>query len=163
MIPAHFYSLWHILRKYNIVQNSFNEIQIKNIDLGQYKGYKEEINLPNSKTETYFKINGKVDGIDIVFESGKNFGEKLTEITIVFGNGDSMKWNIDPRKTLNINDTLEIDLNRNNNLDHTNLLEDIKSNFTERFLKEEDALNGWLFYSKIYEFVKNNNIPLKIY
>lgn len=163
MIPAHFYSLWFILNKYGITDKKLNDLEIKDIRLAQYKGYLEDIEKEESNTETYFKINGDLRGTEVTFESGKYLQQKLTEIDIFFENGEKVNWNIDPEKNLVINENQAISLNRSNNLDHTNLFEDIRNNSHDRFLNESDAINGWLFYEKIRDFIESNKPDLEIY
>lgn len=56
---------------------------------GQYIGYKEEANNPDSTTETYVALyfevaNSRWGGVPIVVRTGKALQERLTEINIVF-------------------------------------------------------------------------------
>jgi len=162
MIPAHFYSLWHILKKYNLVNQSFNDIVINSLKIGQYNGYKEDVANTESKTETYFNIDGSVEGIKVNLESGKKKSKKQTEILITYSNNSKIRWNIDPGKKIYIDET-EFDLSHTNSQDHTNLLEDLKNKVNERFLDEQDAINGWLFYEKIKKYIDATNPQLEIY
>jgi glucose-6-phosphate 1-dehydrogenase len=56
---------------------------------GQYEGYKDEVNNPETVVETYTKLHLKHtaerwQGTDIVLETGKGLAEKATTITITF-------------------------------------------------------------------------------
>lgn len=62
----------------------------KRVKHGQYEGFKSEPAVdPQSHTETYFRIEAHIDndrwaGVPFFLESGKNLGESLAEIEIVF-------------------------------------------------------------------------------
>ncbi len=56
---------------------------------GQYKGYREEVNNPNSMTETFASIdlesqNSKWKGVKIKLTTGKALKDKFTEIKILY-------------------------------------------------------------------------------
>ena len=56
---------------------------------GQYEGYRDEVNNPDSLTETFARIKLWIDndqwtGVPITLESGKALAEKRTEITVCF-------------------------------------------------------------------------------
>jgi glucose-6-phosphate 1-dehydrogenase len=56
---------------------------------GQYEGYRDEVNNPDSTTETYVRLELCIEsdqwsGVPIVLETGKALAAKLTEITICF-------------------------------------------------------------------------------
>ena len=60
---------------------------------GQYASYRDEINNPRSKTETYVKLKLKIKNkrwtkVAIVLETGKALKDKTTDITIDFGDLD---------------------------------------------------------------------------
>ncbi|HLP86755.1 MAG TPA: hypothetical protein VK153_02670 [Candidatus Paceibacterota bacterium] len=67
---------------------------------GQYEGYREEVNNPNSTTETFVSINmASMDpawrGVPIVLSTGKAFREKLTQIKIKYKDGSEKVFNIE--------------------------------------------------------------------
>lgn len=63
---------------------------IKNLAIrGQYKTYKDEVNNPNSETETFAAIQLEIDNerwgnIPILLRTGKAMTKKVTEVRIVF-------------------------------------------------------------------------------
>ena len=69
------------------------QVQARSIR-GQYRGYRRVKGvLPNSKTETYFKIRGffsspRWSGIPVTVESGKRLGELKKEIVVTFRHPD---------------------------------------------------------------------------
>ncbi len=66
---------------------------------GQYKGYKEEVDNPQSKVETFAVLrlqinNERWQNVPILLRTGKKLAEKSTEISIVFqDNTDSGQRN----------------------------------------------------------------------
>ncbi len=67
---------------------------------GQYEGYREEVNNPNSMTETFVSINmvsslPKWRGVSIVLSTGKALHEKLTQIKIKYKDGTEKIFNIE--------------------------------------------------------------------
>jgi glucose-6-phosphate 1-dehydrogenase len=59
---------------------------------GQYEGYRQEVNKPDSTTETYVSIELSIgierwEGVPIRLTTGKALRAKRTEITISFGGG----------------------------------------------------------------------------
>jgi glucose-6-phosphate 1-dehydrogenase len=71
---------------------NFKKINIEEVKVGQYKNYQKEIGK-DSKTETYAYIELKLDGKNIILETGKNFPKKENYIEI-----DEMKIEIDKGK-----------------------------------------------------------------
>jgi glucose-6-phosphate 1-dehydrogenase len=66
---------------------------------GQYEGYKNEVNNPNSVTETFVSLNiestdTRWQGVPIKLTTGKNLKEKLTEIRIYFKKVDEAEENL---------------------------------------------------------------------
>lgn len=60
---------------------------------GQYQGYRDEVNNPDSLTETFARLKLWIDneqwtGVPITLETGKALNEKLTEITVCFRQPD---------------------------------------------------------------------------
>lgn len=162
MIPAHFYSLWHILKKYNLIKLGFNDIVIDSLKIGQYRDYRDDVDNPKTNTETYFCIDGSVDGISVNFESGKKKSKKQTEIIITYSDSVIVRWNIDTERKIYIKDKV-FNLNRTNLYDHANLFEDLLNKKFDRFLNEQDAINGWLFYEKIKKHIESTHPHLEIY
>lgn len=73
--------------------NSVKIINPKHIDelviRGQYQGYRQEANKPDSTTETYVAMNLEVTnsrwgGVPIVIRTGKALTDRVTEINVVF-------------------------------------------------------------------------------
>lgn len=81
---------------------------------GQYKGYREEVNNPNSVTETYAAVTAYIDSprwkdVPIKLMTGKALDERSTEICVVFhGSPDTasnrLRFRIQP------NEGIELDL-----------------------------------------------------
>jgi len=67
----------------------------KFVSRGQYKGYLDEPSVkPDSKTETYFRVEARVEnkrwaGVPFYLESGKGLGKSEVEIEVVFRKKDS--------------------------------------------------------------------------
>jgi glucose-6-phosphate 1-dehydrogenase len=67
---------------------------------GQYEGYRNEVNNPNSTIETFVSINMVSNepnwrGVSIVLSTGKALNEKLTQIKIKYKDGDEKIFNIE--------------------------------------------------------------------
>jgi glucose-6-phosphate 1-dehydrogenase len=98
--PSSFKSKDFHKEKEEILKNTkiFNTDYDKNIEIGQYKGYKEEAGVEkNSNTETYASISFEVDnerwrGTPIRVTTGKKLEEKLTSIKIYFKTFESCLW-----------------------------------------------------------------------
>lgn len=88
------------------------EVALKNLEIvcdirkrecvkrGQYEGYREEVNNPNSTTETFVSINMVSNepawrGVSIVLSTGKAFYEKLTQIKIKYKDDSEKIFNIE--------------------------------------------------------------------
>ncbi len=66
-----------------------NKRTIKELKVGQYKGYKKEVSNPKTKVETYIKLKLEINnkrwlGTPIFLETGKALNKKTTEININF-------------------------------------------------------------------------------
>ncbi|MEK7471051.1 MAG: hypothetical protein AAB623_00170 [Patescibacteria group bacterium] len=87
------------------------EVVLKNLEIvcdvrktecvkrGQYEGYREEVNNPNSMTETFVSVNlvsnePEWRGVSIVLSTGKAFHEKLTQIKIKYKDNSEKIFNI---------------------------------------------------------------------
>ncbi len=69
--------------------NSIKPVEPNNAWRGQYKGYRNEANNPNTKTETFARVQLEIDNdtwekVPIVLETGKALDEKTTRVTICF-------------------------------------------------------------------------------
>lgn len=88
------------------------EVALKNLEIvcdirkrecvkrGQYEGYTDEVNNPNSTTETFVSINMVSNepawrGVSIVLSTGKAFYEKLTQIKIKYKDDSEKIFNIE--------------------------------------------------------------------
>ena len=61
---------------------------------GQYTTYRQEVNNPESITETYAKLQLQINnqrwaGVPITIATGKNLAKKRTEVTLTLASGDS--------------------------------------------------------------------------
>ena len=72
-------------------------ISLEDVDIatvrGQYEGYTEEVNNPNSLIETYAAVQLEIDnkrwaGTPILLRTGKAMSKKVTDITMVFSDPD---------------------------------------------------------------------------
>lgn len=62
---------------------------------GQYEGYREEVNNPQSNTETFAAIKLKIDserwrGVPILLQTGKALTKKVVEITLLISTTDHL-------------------------------------------------------------------------
>jgi glucose-6-phosphate 1-dehydrogenase len=151
-------------------QVNYDSFVVKNVEMRQYKGYLSDVGVDESRTDTYFKINGEimVDGNPVMIEltSGKKLPEKLTQIELFFIPGNVLKWELAPQQRLSLvqNDNItEINLDRSSNLDHTNLFEDMLRGSEQHFVPPSDIIQSWQIYEKITTFIEENNISLGEY
>lgn len=68
---------------------------------GQYQGYREEVNNPESMTETFVSLKAVSNdpawrGVSIILSTGKALSEKLTQIKIRYQDGDIKIFQIEP-------------------------------------------------------------------
>ncbi len=77
---------------------------------GQYASYKQEVNNPNSTTETFVSMilqsrDPDWQGTQFQLTTGKSLDEKLTQIKVYFGDGDTnaLTFRIQPDEGLDIN------------------------------------------------------------
>jgi glucose-6-phosphate 1-dehydrogenase len=74
--------------RFGIINHAICKLQ--NVKRGQYDGYVREVGVnPQSKTETYFKIEAEIEdenwrGTSIVLESGKALGVGEVAVTVIF-------------------------------------------------------------------------------
>jgi glucose-6-phosphate 1-dehydrogenase len=171
MLPTHFYSLVKLTFE-SLGQNiqDLVNLKIKNLVLGQYASYSKAPGLQNSSTETYFKIEGQFksgkQNVDLLLESGKKLGLKLTQINLQFTDDSELIWNIDPDKTLELDSpesSIFLNLSKNRKLDHVNLFEDLITGKTDNFLQPPDVLAGWEIFNKIEDFALKKKVKLQRY
>lgn len=118
---------------------------------GQYEGYKEEVNNPNSTTETFVSINMiSVDpawrGVSIVLATGKAFSEKLTQIKIKYKDEREKIFNIEHEP-----DAYERVIGATIKGDH-NL-----------FISSEEIIESWRILDGVQKAWEKNNDDLIIY
>lgn len=170
MFPAHMLTLFNIAKQLHpsLREYSFDrDIEINNVITGQYKTFIHDVQNHNSKTESYFRINGTMPNDCIIeFESGKKLGKKQTEIALTYETGETLTWNIDPSKTLELTQSTNsffLNLNRNTKTDHTNIFEYLLTNKTSRFIDDENVIAGWNVYERILKFIQDNTITPILY
>jgi glucose-6-phosphate 1-dehydrogenase len=149
----HLKSLLHLYVDYFDVEIDWSLLTIHSKVIGQYNGY-----LPastGSKTDTYFSINGELNGIEIVCESGKNLGFKDTFIEAEYLDGTILHWSIDPLHTIKLtkNGLMigEITLDNSELLDHTRLFLNVMQGELGRFKTPSQILDTWKSYDKIID------------
>ena len=93
-------------------ETSRREVALKNLKIvcdiekrecvkrGQYEGYKEEVNNPDSTIETFVSVNivstePEWRGVSIVLSTGKALSEKLTQIKIKYNDNSEKIFNIE--------------------------------------------------------------------
>lgn len=163
MIPAHFFSILATLFHALSMDINFDELNVVNVELGQYQGFLEHIQKQESNTETYFKIKLlSQEGVAIEFESGKKLDRKETSIELDFRNGENLYWRIDPNPQIVFGKKI-IEQNTTSQSDHTRMLHDILNNKNQLFLSPEDTIEGWILYNKIVDFISKNHPPLNLY
>jgi glucose-6-phosphate 1-dehydrogenase len=162
MLPAHLYSLL------NLALTTFTHLDVKDLNdftpervtLGQYKSYLDDLGKQDSTTETYFKVMC-TDSVEMILESGKKLGQKNNEIIFEYIDGSTLRWNIDPDKTLEYvadGQFLHFDLNGEGTLDHTNMFEDLLNGISKKFFVAGNILPGWELYESVKDLIKKQNI-----
>ncbi len=170
---VHLYSLLKLTLK-----NLCGTVRIGNVELinqktSQYEGYDVDIGISGSKTETYFEVVIKIELIGqdrskiiiVELESGKKQIQKITDIEIDFetnsSNIQNINWQIQPESliicdnknffdNINIqNFTKKINFTKKNNLDHTNVFEDLINNQYAYFVDYDEVIEGWNIINKI--------------
>jgi glucose-6-phosphate 1-dehydrogenase len=140
-------------------------LEVKDITIGQYDGYLQDVQTDSSNTETYFLSKIQLDEVDIFWETGKHLGIKSTEIEMVFDQGESLLWKISPVEELIWkmgNQEKTLNLSSGKNLDHTNLFKNLLEQDFSHFINEQELLHGWEVYEKL-EMIKNFrylNVPI---
>lgn len=168
MLPAHLYSLLdYIGTRFNKLEE-IESAEVVNVKLGQYIGYKQDVNNFESETDSYFLAELKTkQGIKLVLESGKKQSEKLTSIEIFNQFGEKIVWNIDPLKEITLyQNNLEvkkIKIDTNRKMDHTKMFSDLLNNSYEKFFKAENTVKGWKLYEKVLSFIKEEKLSVVTY
>jgi glucose-6-phosphate 1-dehydrogenase len=107
----------HLLEMVSVVlagsfETARREVALKNLEIvcdirkhecvkrGQYEGYREEVNNPNSTIETFVSINLASNepawrGVSIVLSTGKALHEKLTQIKIKYKDNSEKIFNVE--------------------------------------------------------------------
>jgi glucose-6-phosphate 1-dehydrogenase len=93
---------------------------------GQYKGYREQVEKPNSMVETFVSITLQSNGPVIVLKTGKALDKKSTDITITFKDGA----------------TQIISLNDSHNA-YENVFQDAMNSDKQFFVSKEEVLENW--------------------
>jgi glucose-6-phosphate 1-dehydrogenase len=167
MLPAHVYSLLNLA----LVTFTLNDIRhysdfdITGIQIGQYASYLADVEKDASSTETYFKIEC-TNSIEMVLESGKSLGVKRTQIDLEFTDGSHIEWNLDLDKTLSYTTSdkqLTFDIKSGNQLDHTNMFEDLLHGRSDRFFLATNVLSGWEMYEQTKQYITQNKITPIVY
>jgi glucose-6-phosphate 1-dehydrogenase len=171
-IFVHLFSLLNLsLQSFQIgTDNIYNSFKVTGLELGQYKSYSEDVQIPNSQANTYFKVDSTLatsdSEIEVVFESGKKLGLKKTAIVTEYEDGSKLNWDVAPENKIEaISDNSEksIGLAKNNKQDHTNLFEMLLDRNMSRFVDSKDIVTSWEMFDKISEFKENQNIEIKKY
>ena len=58
--------------------------------------------MKDSKIDTYFYLEAKLESVQIIWESGKMLGQKLTLIEVDFEDGSRLNWQIAPEGKIEI-------------------------------------------------------------
>jgi glucose-6-phosphate 1-dehydrogenase len=149
----------------NFDLNYFEDLQIEQLLLGQYKNYASEMEKATN-TETYFLVKTLISNMKVTLESGKKLDTKLTQITTIFTDESKLIWNIAPNKTLTyISDTdnFSLNLDKDKNLDHTNMFENLLDKTETNFVTPGQVLTSWWLFNKVDYFKKLKRIPLNLY
>lgn len=123
--------------------------------LGQYESFHQDIG-EKTTTDSFFHIEGDLDGVKVEFESGKKIGFKDTVIEIEYDDNAKIKWNLDPIKYIEVTSGIrklnEIMLEESKLLDHARLLSNLVEEDYHRFVSFDKVLETWQAYHKIIEF-----------
>jgi len=118
---------------------------------GQYEGYREEVNNPNSLTETFVSINLVSNepawrGVSIVLSTGKALAEKLTQIKIKYKDNSEKIFDIkhEPEAYERV---IRAAVSGNHNL----------------FISSDEVIESWRILDAIQKTWEKNENDLKIY
>lgn len=108
------------------------------------------------------KLNLKETSISLTFE--ELLGKKKTDH--ILKDSTTLFWSIYPNPSLQVtsqDSNFVINLEKNNNLDHTNLFLDLIENNNQRFTDIETIGKIWKSYEQIVQSYQNQNSKLEIY
>lgn len=165
MLPAHFYSLLNLISELLPVSLDLDHLEINNLNLGQYKGYKNDVQNQDSSIETYFQIEGLIGKTHIILESGKKLEKRTADITIKLED-KTFIWNLQPDRILTINQKGKELFNIRFNtdlMDHTNMFNDVLERDFNSFVKTQGILEGWGIWEKVKRFKAENQTKIKQY
>jgi glucose-6-phosphate 1-dehydrogenase len=136
----------------------------------QYDNYTIDVNLENSNTETFFSLKGNVKynrrAIPIDIVCGKKLGKKETIIEINFEDETKLIWTFYPHPSLQIISpeiNFTLNLERNNNLDHTNLFLNLLDNDLSKFVTPANIHHIWDTYADILKLWKKQKQEVQYY
>jgi glucose-6-phosphate 1-dehydrogenase len=158
MFP-HLYSLYHMMVEL-VDQNNPDNTQwfVKKLEKSQYEGYKQDVNNPDSTTESYFYANlynapDQNWDKQLVLMSGKKQPKKDTSIYMSFKSGYNLQFKVAPNNSLRLykaNDLVkEFTINLDEKLDHTRVFENVFAGDFSRFVPNDQVLEYWEVYQKI--------------
>ena len=144
MVP-HLYSLVRLagdILDFSLVK----PLEIQKVHTEQYPGYLTDIEVDDSKTETYFFASGVCENINVELESGKMQSQKLTQISVEYDDGTKILWQFAPKEKLvfiDKNTVSEIVIENGVELDHTRAFEMTVANNFGHFVTNEQVVEGW--------------------
>ena len=158
---VHLYSILNLGGKFfaNNLQIQFQSVD--SIQKSQYDGYQQDVQSPNSVTETYFKILTKAKvlsannekEVKIELESGKKQSAKLTALTMDFEDGQKLIYEIAPNPRIQLwsgEQLLQtIQVANSTNEDHVNVFEDIIAGDYSHFVPHGEVLKSWELYDLV--------------
>jgi glucose-6-phosphate 1-dehydrogenase len=165
----------HIITMYLMVCNYFNipsidiaNIYIDSIITGQYDDYRSHSGNNQSTTETYFKlIMTMKNELQISAESGKSLGKKSTSVSLLFDNGTTVLWNLEPQKHITVikknTEMISFGFIDDHLLDHTRLFESIILDDFSRMIKQDQILRTWKMYNLVFDYMLSNNVTPTTY
>jgi glucose-6-phosphate 1-dehydrogenase len=159
MFP-HLYSLYNFcLGFFGNPKLDSTQWKVNDLESSQYKGYKIDVNNPNSKTESYFKAQVSIPtfgskNLELVMESGKKQAQKLTQMTITFESKSKLIFQIAPKSFVRLMDSKDkliqtFVLESNSKLDHTRVFENVFTGDFQHFVPNDKVIEYWDLYEKI--------------
>ncbi len=140
------------------------------IIFGQYNSYLHDLDLESSQTDTFFSLTGSIvlgkNKIPVSIISGKKLGRKESQIIVEYGPVENLVWSIFPNPNLTFNGiehNFSFNLEKNNNLDHTNLFLDLLENNNTKFIPLEEVQEFWITYQDILQTAKKQKTKLVEY
>jgi|694.fasta_scaffold50147_5 glucose-6-phosphate 1-dehydrogenase len=168
MLP-HIFSLFNQSTK--ILDKNFNlekyeNFQITDLRIARYDEYTKDTGVKDSKIDTYFYLEAKLESVQIIWESGKMLGQKLTLIEVDFEDGSRLNWQIAPEGKIEIFSTdqnLTLALDKKPSKDHTNMFKALLNYDYSLFVTHSEMLTGWWIYDKIQEKRNSENTQIEFY